>query len=114
MNPTLIQYGSLALAIIFEIIGTSFLKQTEQFTRLMPTVCSLLAYAVAFFMLSITLKTLPMGLVYAIWSGAGIAGISVIGWVFFKQALDTPAIIGLAMIMGGVIIFNLFSKTGVH
>ncbi len=114
MNATLVQYGSLVLAIVFEIIGTSFLKQTEQFTRLMPTLCSLLAYAVAFFMLSITLRTMPIGMVYAIWSGVGIAGISVIGWVVFKQAMDAPGILGLAMIVGGVVVLNLFSKASGH
>jgi small multidrug resistance pump len=114
MNPVLVTYGALFAAIVFEVIGTSFLQQTQQWTRLVPTLCMGASYAVAFYLLSITLTTMPVGIAYAIWSGLGIVLISLVGVFVFKQSLDLPAIIGLAMIVAGVLIVNLFSDSVRH
>jgi small multidrug resistance pump len=114
MSPVVTTYAALVTAIIFEVIGTTFLKQAEQFTRLWPTLISMAAYAAAFYLLSIALKTLPVGIAYAIWSGLGIVLVSIIGWVAFRQALDLPAIIGLGFIIAGIIIVNTFSGSVVH
>ena len=104
----------LFVAIIFEIIGTSVLKLSEQFTKVIPSIISIIAYITAFYFLSLTLKTIPVGIAYAIWSGVGIVLISVIGLVYFKQSLDLPAILGLGLIIAGVIIINIFSKSVAH
>jgi small multidrug resistance pump len=107
-------YAWLGLAIVAEVIATSALKATEGFTRLWPTVITVLGYGIAFFALSLTLRTLPTGIAYAIWSGVGIVLISAVGWVWFRQALDVPAMIGLGLIIAGVLVVNLFSKTVGH
>ena len=104
----------LFVAIIFEIIGTSVLKLSEQFTKVIPSIISIIAYITAFYFLSLTLKTIPVGIAYAIWSGVGIVLISVIGLVYFKQSLDLPAILGLGLIIAGFIIINIFSKSVAH
>lgn len=111
---TLLTYGFLVLAIIFETIATSFLKQSEQFTRLVPSLLCLCGYVVSFYFLSIVLKTLPVGIAYAIWSGLGIVFISFVGLIFFKQHLDLAAYIGLSCIILGVVIVNVFSTTVGH
>ena len=107
-------YGHLALAIICEVIATSLLKASEGFNRLWPTVGSIVGYCMAFYFLSITLKTIPTGVVYAIWSGVGIVLIAIVGWVAFKQRLDLPALLGMGLIAAGVIVINVFSKTVSH
>ena len=107
-------YAWLGLAIVAEVIATSALKATEGFTRLWPTVVTVLGYGLAFFALSLTLRTMPTGIAYAIWSGVGIVLISAIGWVWFRQALDGPAMVGLGLIIAGVLVVNLFSKTVGH
>jgi len=101
----------LGIAIIAEVIGTSALKSAEGFTKLIPSVIVIVGYGIAFFLLSLTLKSIPVGIVYAIWSGAGIALISIIGYFHFKQKLDLPAIAGIILIIAGVIVINLFSKS---
>jgi small multidrug resistance pump len=113
MHP-LVTYGALFAAIVFEVIGTSFLQQTNQWTRLVPTLCMGASYAVAFYLLSITLTTMPVGIAYAIWSGLGIVLISLVGLVVFKQSLDVPAVIGLGLIVAGVIVVNVFSSSVRH
>ncbi|MFA6921781.1 MAG: multidrug efflux SMR transporter [Gallionella sp.] len=100
----------LTIAIISEVIATSALKAAEGFTRWQPSVVVIIGYALAFYFLSLTLRTMPIGIIYAIWSGAGIALITLIGWIFFKQSLDMPAMIGIALIIAGVAVLNLFSK----
>ncbi|MFM8888162.1 MAG: SMR family transporter, partial [Chthoniobacterales bacterium] len=95
-------------------IATSFLKSCEGFTRLWPSVVVLVGYAFAFFFLSLTLRSLSVGIVYAIWSGAGIVLVSIIAWIFLGQKLDVPAIIGIALIVAGVAVINLFSKSVAH
>lgn len=114
MPAMTITYAALVVAIIFEVVGTTLLKQSEQFTRLWPTVGSLAAYGVAFYLLSIALKTLPVGIAYAIWSGLGIVLVSVIGVFVFKQSLDWPAIVGLGLIIAGIAVVNLFSSAVGH
>ena len=101
----------LAIAIVTEVTGTSALKSSQGFTRLLPSVVVLVSYAISFYLLSLTLRTIPVGIVYAIWSGAGIVLLALIGTFFFRQTLDTPAIIGISLILAGVVVINLFSQT---
>ncbi|HMM55307.1 MAG TPA: SMR family transporter [Candidatus Desulfobacillus sp.] len=101
----------LGLAIVSEVIGTSALKAAEGFTRPWPSLVVVVGYGAAFYFLSLTLKAIPVGVAYAIWSGAGIALITLIAWVLFGQALDLPAIIGLLLIVAGVAVLKLFSRT---
>ena len=105
-------YLILLLAIVLETIATSFLKQSEQFTRLLPTIITVAGYAGSFY--SLVLKNIPVGIAYAIWSGMGIVLISAIGWVAFKQHLDLAAISGLALIIAGVLVINIFSNSVSH
>lgn len=109
-----LNYVYLIVAILFEVVATTALKQTEGFTRLLPSLVSIGGYALAFYFLSLPLRTMPVGIVYAIWCGAGIIFITIIGWVWFRQSLDLPALAGMALIMVGVIVINLWSKTVVH
>lgn len=104
-------YIALFCAIVFEVIGTSALQASQQFTRPVPSILVVLGYGLCFYCLSLALKTLPLGIVYAIWSGLGIVLIALIGWMVFGQRLDTPALIGMAMILGGVLLIHLFSQT---
>lgn len=108
------QFIFLFLAILLEVVGTSGLKASEQFTKLWPSVITVAAYICAFYFLALTLRTLPVGIAYAIWSGVGIVLVSIIGLVFYKQSLDLPAITGVGLIIAGVIIINLFSKSVSH
>ncbi|WP_312555262.1 DMT family transporter [Empedobacter brevis] len=107
-------YLFLLAAIIFEVIGTSFLKKTDQFTKPLPTIIFILSLATSFYLLSHALKGIPIGIAYAIWSALGIVLISLAGYFIYKQSLDLPAIIGIMFIVVGVIIINLFSKSSVH
>lgn len=104
-------YLFLTIAIIAEAIATSALKASQGFSVLIPSIITILGYAVALFFLSLTLKTIPVGIAYAIWSGAGIVLISTIGWIFFKQHLDLAAIIGLGLMLAGIIVINIFSDS---
>jgi small multidrug resistance pump len=99
---------------MFEVVATTALKETQGFTRLLPSLISIVGYGLAFYFLSLTLRNMPVGVVYALWCGAGIILITAIGWVWFRQALDLPALIGMGLIMAGVLVINLFSKTLVH
>jgi small multidrug resistance pump len=107
-------YIYLLVAILFEVVATTALKETYGFTRLVPSLISMIGYGLAFYFLALTLRAMPVGVVYAIWSGAGIVLITAIGWVWFRQALDVPALIGMGFIMAGVLIINLFSRTVMH
>lgn len=104
----------LAIAIAAEVIATSALKASEGFTRLAPALLTIVGYGIAFYCLSLTLRTIPVGIAYAIWSGVGIVAISVIGYFLFKQTLDMPALIGIGLIVAGVLVLNIFSKSGAH
>ncbi len=108
------QWIFLAVAIVSEVAATSALKASEGFTRLWPSLIVVAGYAIAFYFLSLTLKTLPVGVVYAIWSGVGVALIALAGWMIYGQALDVPAVIGIALVVAGVIIINVFSKAVSH
>jgi small multidrug resistance pump len=107
-------YLYLAIAIVAEVIATSALKASDGFTRLGPSLFVVVGYSVAFYFLSLTLRSLSVGIVYAIWSGAGIVLVSIIAWILFGQKLDVPAIIGIALIIGGVAVINLFSQSVSH
>ena len=104
----------LIVAILFEVVATTALKETQGFTRLGPSLVVVTGYAFAFYFLSLPLRTMPVGIVYALWCAAGIVLITAIGWIWFRQALDLPAVIGMGLIMAGVVMINLFSKTLVH
>ncbi|MFX1704544.1 multidrug efflux SMR transporter [Chitinophaga sp. CC14] len=108
------KYLLLLIAIIAEIIATSSLKASEGFTRPWPSVLVVVFYGIAFYCLSLTLKSIPLGIAYAIWSGVGIVLVSVIGLVLFKQKLDLPAVIGISLIVIGVVVINVFSKSSTH
>lgn len=114
MSPTAIAYSYLAIAIICEVIGTTFLVKSEQFTRLLPTFMMVVLYILSFYLLTQTIKTIPLGIAYALWGGLGIVLTSLIGLMFFKQSLDTPAVVGIAMIVGGVVVMNAFSHSIGH
>jgi small multidrug resistance pump len=108
------QWLFLAIAIVSEVMATSALKASAGFTRPLPSLVVVLGYGVAFYFLSLTLKTVPVGVAYAIWSGAGVALIALVGWAFLGQRLDAPAILGLALIVAGVVVINVFSKSVSH
>lgn len=101
----------LSLAMVAEVIGTSFLKMSEGFTKPLPSLVVLVGYGAAFVFLSFTLKTIPVGIAYAIWSGVGVSLITIIAWVAFGQRLDLAGCIGIGLIISGVIVLNLFSKS---
>lgn len=105
---------ALAIAIVAEVIGTTALKASSEFTRLWPSLIVVLGYGTAFYFMSISMRVLPVGIMYAIWSGMGIVLISVLGWLVYRQTLDTPAVIGMGFIIAGVIIINVFSKSVGH
>lgn len=105
---------AISLAIIAEVIATSALKASNEFTRLTPSLIVVVGYGIAFYFMTISLRVLPVGIMYAIWSGLGIVLISIIGWVFYKQVLDVPAMIGMGLIIAGVVVINLFSTSVSH
>lgn len=108
------KWGYLLIAIVAEVAGTSALKASQGFTVLLPSILVALGYAVSFYFLSLTLASIPVGIAYALWSGIGIVLISAIGWIWFGQALDAPAVIGIALIIAGVGVINLFSNAAAH
>jgi small multidrug resistance pump len=101
----------LSIAIVSEVIATSALKASDGFTRPAPSIVVVAGYAIAFWCLSLTLRTIPVGIAYAIWSGAGIALITLIAWIVYGQSLDVPALIGLALIVAGVVVLNVYSES---
>ncbi|MBB5534387.1 DMT family transporter [Rhizobium giardinii] len=113
MNPTML-YAMLVLAIVFEVLGTSAMQAAQHFTKLLPTLVMVVCYAVAFYFLSYTLRAIPVGIAYAVWSGLGIVLISLAGYFVFGQKLDFAAVLGLALIVAGVVVLNLFSKSTFH
>ena len=104
----------LMTAIVAEVVATSALKSSEGFSRLWPSLIVVLGYGIAFYFLSLTLRTIPVGVAYALWSGIGIVLISVVGWLAFGQRLDAPAMIGMALIIAGALVMNVFSKSIPH
>jgi small multidrug resistance pump len=107
-------YVYLVGAIVLEVFATSFLKASNGFTNLWPSLATIAGYAGSFYLLSLTLKVLPVGIVYALWSGAGIVLTAIVAWIVFKQRLDLAAISGMALILAGVIVINVFSKSSPH
>jgi len=107
-------YLYLALAILAEVTATSFLKQTEGFSRAAPTAIMVVGYGISFYFLSLTLRTMPTGIAYAIWAGVGIVLITAIAWIVQGQRMDAPALAGMGLIVCGVLMMNLLSKTAGH
>jgi len=107
-------YAYLALAIIAEVIATSALKASEEFTRFWPSVLVVVGYGVAFYFLTLVLRVLPVGITYAIWSGVGVVLVVLAAAVLYKQMPDWPAVLGIGLIIAGVVLINGFSKTTVH
>ncbi len=107
-------YFYLAIAIITEVIGTSALKASDGFTKVFPSALVVIGYAISFYFLALVLKTIPIGIAYAIWAGLGIVLIATVGIIVFEQVPDAPALIGMALIILGVVIIHLFSNTGNH
>lgn len=107
-------YLILLFAVAFETIGTTALQASQQFTRIGPSIIVVVAYAVSFLLLGWVLKFLPVGVAYAMWSGLGIVFIALIGLAVFGQRLDLPAVLGMAMILGGILVIHLFSNAAPH
>jgi small multidrug resistance pump len=107
-------YALLAVAIVAEVIATSAMRASDGFSRLLPSVIVVAGYGVAFYCLSLTLRSIPVGIVYAVWSGAGIVLITLVALVLYRQVPDVPAIIGLGLIVAGVAVLNIFSKMQAH
>lgn len=110
MNP----YFALCIAVISEVIATSALKATNGFTNLIPSLIVVAGYAVAFYFLSLTLKDIPIGVAYALWSGLGVTLVTIAGFFLYQQKIDLAGFLGLALIIAGIVVLNLFSKTAVH
>ncbi len=104
-------YIYLAVAIIAEVIGTTALKASEEFSKPIPSIIVVLGYGAAFYFLSLVLKTIPIGISYAIWAGVGIVLVAIVGVVLFEQKLDLPAVIGMLLIVSGVVVMNAFSES---
>ena len=107
-------YLLLICAIAAETVGTTALQASQQFTRPLPSVVVVIAYGISFYLLALTLRTMPVGVVYAIWSGLGIVFIAAIGYVVFGQKLDLPAILGTGLILAGIVVIQLFSRSAPH
>jgi small multidrug resistance pump len=107
-------YALLAIAIVAEVIATSAMRASDGFSRLLPATVVVIGYGIAFYCLSLTLKSIPVGIVYAVWSGAGIVLITLVALVLYRQVPDVPAIIGLGLIVAGVAVLNMFSKMQAH
>jgi len=108
------KYLYLATAIVFEVIGSSFIKASDGFTKLVPTACTIVAFVICFYALSIALRTIPLGIAYATWAGLGIVLTALVSVFIFKQSIDWPAIAGMALIIAGVVVINVFSKSVAH
>ena len=104
-------YWYLAIAIVAEVIATSALKASNEFTRLAPSLLVVIGYGIAFYFMTLALKTIPVGITYAIWSGVGIVLVAIVGAVIYKQVPDLAAVIGMGLIIAGVVVIHLFSKT---
>ncbi len=107
-------YAILFAAIVAEVIATTALARSDGFTRFVPGLIATLGYAISFWLLALTFRVLPTGIVYAIWSGLGIVLIAAVAWIWYGQRLDPPALIGMALILAGVLVINLYSKTILH
>ncbi|GHA98645.1 DMT family transporter [Modicisalibacter luteus] len=107
-------YVYLFVAIVAEVVGTSALKASQEFTRFWPSVVVVVGYGLAFYMLTLVLRTVPVGIAYALWAGLGIVLVTIIGVIVFGEKLDLPAVLGLTMIIAGVVIIQAFSQVSAH
>lgn len=107
-------YIYLFVAIVAEVLGTSALKASQEFTRFWPSLAVVVGYALTFYMLTLVLRTIPVGIAYALWAGLGIVLVTLIGVVVFGEKLDLPAVLGLAMIIAGVVVIQVFSRVSAH
>jgi small multidrug resistance pump len=107
-------YIYFAAAIISEVVATSALKASEQFTKLTPSLIVIIGYCISFYLVTLVLRTIPVGITYAIWAGVGIVLVALVGAILYKQIPDIPAVIGMGLIVAGVVIINVYSKTFVH
>jgi len=105
---------ALSIAIVAEVAATTALKSTEEFTRLWPSLLVIAGYGTAFYFMTLSLRGLPVGIMYAIWAGVGIVLVALLGWVVYKQPMDVPAIVGIALIIAGVVVINMFSGSVRH
>lgn len=105
---------AIAIAIVAEVTATTALKASNEFTKFWPSVIVVAGYGVAFYFMTISMRVLPVGIMYAIWSGLGIVLVSIIGWFVYKQTLDVPAMMGMGLIILGVVVINVFSKSVGH
>lgn len=104
----------LFVAIVAEVIATSALKASNGFSKLLPSLIVVAGYAIAFYGLSLTLKTIPVGIAYAVWAGAGVVLVSLAAWWFYGQRLDLAGVAGIVLIVAGVVVLNVFSQTALH
>jgi len=107
-------YLFLTIAILAEVAATSALKASDEFTKIIPTIIVIVGYGIAFYFMTLVFRVLPIGITYAIWSGLGIVLVAIVGFIFYKQTLDIPAIIGMGLIISGVVVINVFSKAVNH
>jgi len=107
-------YVYLAIAIVAEVVATSAIKASQEFTQLVPSILVIVGYGIAFYFMALTLRTIPVGITYAIWSGIGIVLVAVVAAVIYKQVPDVPAMLGMGLIITGVVVIQLFSKTVQH
>ena len=110
MNPIYMAYAMLALAIITEVTGSTFLVKSEGFTKFWPSIAVVVLFSIAFYLLSQVIKVIPLGIAYAIWAGVGIVLTALIGFFVFRQSLDVAAMVGIGLIVSGVVVINLFSN----
>lgn len=104
----------LFVAIGLEVLATSLLKVSDGLSRLWPSLGVLLGYGLSFYLLAHTLKVLPVGVAYAVWSGVGMAVVTLVGWLWFKQKLDWPVLLGMALVVGGVLLISVYAEPGAH
>lgn len=109
-----VTYAALTVAIICEVLATTLLQKSQQFTRLWPTLGMVVLYIIAFYLLTLVLRHMSLGVTYAIWSASGIVLVTIVGFFAFQQRIDIPGMIGLGLIIAGVLVVNLFSKTVGH
>jgi len=114
MTPNFVAYAALALAIVFEVTASAFLQQSAQFTRPWPTLAMVMFYVASFYALSVAIRVIPLSIAYAIWGGVGIILTATVSFVLFRQMLDSAALVGIALIVSGVVIINLFSETAMR
>lgn len=114
LKAALNSYLALGIAIVAEVIATTALKSSDSFSRLVPSIITVLGYGCALYFLTVTLKSIPTGVTYAIWSGMGIVLISITSFVFHQQKIDLAGVLGMALIIAGVVVLNLFSKSSIH